>query len=436
MQLQAKIGWKTAAGLVIANMIGTGVFTSLGFQLMDLSNTWSIILLWFIGGAMALIGAFTYAELGTHFQKSGGDYIFLSKVFHPLLGYLYAWTSLMVGFSAPIAIAAIAMTNYLDPFFGNHFGHGLSLSVIIIISVAHSFNLKQSSKFQDATTLFKVLFVIILIIIGFWAEPQSQNALNWDNTWTSELLLPGFAVSLIYVFYAYTGWNAAAYIIEEIDQPRKNLPKALISGTILVMILYILVQVVFLKHATFNQLNGKVDVANIAFSNIFPIFGAKWISIFIALQLIGTISGYTWIGPRVTHAMAIDFKNWKPLSKTNKHGIPVRAIWLNTAISILLTLTGTFEQVLLYAGFVLQLMATLTVISILFVKRNPNTFKSPFKPFLQLIYLIFSLWVLAYTLIDKPFESLAGLGLIVVGIVFYRLDTFISIKEKDTTNLL
>lgn len=430
MPIKSKIGWKTAAGLVVANMIGTGVFTSLGFQLVDLKSTWSIILLWFLGGIMALIGAFTYAELGTHFKKSGGDYIFLSKVYHPLLGYLYAWTSLMVGFSAPIAIAAIAMTDYLNPFMGKSNGDLFGVGIILLLSLVHSFSIKQSGIFQNIVTSLKVIFVIALILIGFWYSPQVTNAINFEIPLSQEILLPGFAVSLIYVSYAYTGWNAAAYIVEEINQPRISLPKALIYGTLLVMILYILLQIVFLKHASFDQLTGHVDVANITFSNIFSENGIKWISFFIALQLLGTISGYIWIGPRVTYAMAKDYKLWSPLAKTNRSGIPIRALWLNTGISILLGLTGTFEQVLLYAGFVLQLMGTLTIISILFVKKNKDTFKSPLKPFLQIIYLIFSLWILTYMLIDRPLESLLGLGIIILGAILFAFDTFLQPMKK------
>ncbi len=417
-----KIGWKTAAGLVVANMIGTGVFTSLGFQLVDLRSTWSIVLLWVLGGVMALIGAFTYAELGTHFKRSGGDYVFLSEVFHPVLGYLYAWISLTVGFSAPVAIAAMAMTKYLNPFLSESWGKWLGIFIIVLVSAVHSVSVRQSGRFQDVATVLKVGFVIALIAIGFWMAPEVTPSLNFEASWQNELLLPGFAVSLIYVSYAYTGWNAAAYIVEEIDSPRKNLPKALISGTLLVMLLYVFLQVVLMKHASVEQLEGNVEVATIAFSNLFPENGVAWVSFFIALQLVGTISGYIWVGPRVTKAMASDYKLWKPLSRTSSSGIPLRALWLNTAISIALALTGSFEQVLLYTGFVLQLMGTLTVTSLIFVKRKKSTFKSPWRPALQIIYIAFSLWVIAYMLYDRTVESLAGLGIIALGVIIYSVD--------------
>lgn len=420
MQPTSKISWKTAAGLVIANMIGTGVFTSLGFQLAVVQNTWTILILWTLGGGMALIGALVYAELGTHFRRTGGDYIFLSETIHPSIGYLYAWVSLVVGFSAPIAIAAMAMNDYLSPLFGDTNLPGLFF--LLVVPIAHMFSVSRSAQFQDLMTLVKILFVLVLIVLGIvYASDVELPALDFSGSWKNEVLMPGFAVSLIYVFYAYTGWNSAAYIIEEVDQPQKNLPKALIWATVSVMVIYILLQLVLLKHASVDQLSGKVQVADIAFGNLFGPKGALWVSFFIGIQLIATISGYSWVGPRVTYAMAKDFKLWKPLSKVNVHGIPTRAIMLNTFISLVLFSTGSFEQVMLYAGFVLQLMGTVTVYSSLRIKKEQG-FRTPYKPVLQVIYLIFSTAVMGYLVYDRPMESLAGLGILGLGGLMYALD--------------
>ncbi|SIN72135.1 APC family permease [Algoriphagus halophilus] len=415
-----KIGWKTAAGLVIANMIGTGVFTSLGFQLNEVQNTWSIFILWVVGGIMALIGALVYSELGTHFKKSGGDYIFLSETIHPSIGYLYAWVSLTVGFSAPIAIAGIAMNDYLRPFSGNSSFPGLL--TILLIPIAHVISIKRSGQIQNLLTLIKILFIVSLILIGFTLPSKSlSSSLDFSNSWTSEILNPGFVVSLVYVFYAYTGWNSAAYIIEEVQNPKKNLPKALITSTILVLILYVLFQYVLLKHASLSDLKGNVEVAKISFENLLGPLGASWISFFIAIQLMATISGYTWVGPRITHAMAKDFKLWKPLAKENKNGIPIVAIGLNTLISLLLFLSGSFEQVLIYAGFVLQLMGTITIYSSLKI-RESSGFRTPFKPLLQWVYIVFSLAISCYLFWDRPWESLAGIGIMALGLFLYLFD--------------
>lgn len=421
MLSNSKISWKTAAGLVVANMIGTGVFTSLGFQLAVVQNTWTILILWMVGGIMALIGSFVYAELGTHFRRTGGDYIFLSESIHPSVGYLYAWVSLVVGFSAPIAIAAMAMNNYLSPLFGQSILPGLFF--LLAVPIAHIFSVSRSAQFQDLMTLVKILFVLVLIGMGLFSGSKVEvSALDLSSSWQEEVLLPGFAVSLIYVFYAYTGWNSAAYIIEEVDQPQKNLPKALISATLSVMVIYILLQLVLLKHASVDQLSGKVEVADIAFGNLLGSGGALWVSFFIGIQLIATISGYAWVGPRVTYAMAKDFKLWHPLAKINSNGIPVRAIFLNTAISLILFVSGSFEQVMLYAGFVLQLMGTVTIFSSLRIQKE-NGFKTPFKPLLQIIYLIFSSAIMGYLVWDRPKESLAGIGILLLGAMLYAFDS-------------
>lgn len=416
-----KIGWKTAAAIVIANMIGTGVFTSLGFQIADIQNTWSIIFLWFIGGMLGLIGAFTYAELGTHFKESGGDYIFLSRIFHPFAGYLYAWISLTVGFSAPIAISALAMTSYLSPINPNIFTDWFGIGVIILVTAIHSVSVGQSGKFQSYATILKLVFVFALIALGLYFLPIENNAQNYSASWQSELLLPGFAVSLIYVSYAYTGWNSAAYITDEIEDPNRNLPKALIPATLLVMIVYILLQIVFLRHATVDQLANKVEVATISFANIFGENGGFWVSIFIGIQLIATISGYLWVGSRISYAMAKENPLWKSIAIKNENGIPVRALWLQGLIAIALTLTGTFEQVLLYASFALQLMGTLTVASLLWLKRTGGNYQSPGRPWLQYIYILFSFWVLGFMLKEQPTESLIGIGFVVVGGITYFL---------------
>ncbi|WP_394746953.1 APC family permease [Spongiimicrobium salis] len=421
MKTKYKIGWKTAAALVISNMIGTGVFTSLGYQLVDIQNTWSILLIWLLGGSFALIGAFTYAELGTNFDESGGDYVFLSKLLHPLIGYVYAWISLTVGFTAPIAIAVMAMKGYLQPINPQLFTDGFGVFIILLLTAVHSITLGQSERFQNMSTLIKIGFILILIILGLYYIPAQENAIDFSSSWKNEILLPGFAVSLLYVTYAYTGWNSAAYIVDEIEDPRRHLPKALILGTVLVTGLYVLLQFIFLKHASADQLSGKVEVAFISFKNLLGTTGGNWVSYFIAIQLIATVSGYLWIGSRVSFAMAKDHSLWKPIAKKNKNGIPVRALWLQAFISIILTLTGTFEEVMLYASFVLQLMGTLTVASLFWLKGRKGAFKSPLKPFLQIAFVLFSIWILGYMLFERPKESLIGLGFIATGVITYFL---------------
>lgn len=418
----SKIGWKTAAALVISNMIGTGVFTSLGYQISDLKNTTSILLLWLIGGFLALIGAFIYSELASKFKQSGGDYIYLSRTFHPVFGYLSSWISLFVGFSAPISLAALAMGKYLNVF-GLNLGKEFAIAMILIVAVFQSFSLNLSSKFQNIFTVLKVVFIIVLIALGFYFAPAVEpNAVLFDSTWKNELLLPAFATSLVYVTFAYTGWNSASYIVEEIEQPKRNLPKALFIGVIFVTISYVLLNYVFLKHASSVALAGQENVANISFGNLLG-NNVKWVSCFIALQLIATISGYLWIGSRLTQATARENKLWNFMAKENKNRIPVRAIWVHTTISILLIFSGDFEVIFTYTSFVLQILATLAVCTAFFIKQDQLTIiKSKFFYVLPAIFLAFSLYICYFVLMQKPKESLFGLGIIALGIVLFYFD--------------
>ncbi|MFV0188180.1 amino acid permease [Empedobacter falsenii] len=425
----SKIGWKTAAALVISNMIGTGVFTSLGYQISDLKNTTSILLLWLIGGILALMGAFIYSELASKFKQSGGDYIYLSRTFHPLFGYLSSWISLFVGFSAPISLAALAMGKYLN-IFGFDLGKEFAIAMILIVAIFQSFSLNLSSKFQNIFTILKVVFIIFLIAIGFYYTPEVQpNAILFDSSWKGELLLPAFATSLVYVTFAYTGWNSASYIVEEINQPKKNLPKALFIGVVFVTISYVLLNYVFLKHASAAALSGQENVANISFANLLG-NNVKWVSCFIALQLIATISGYLWIGSRLTQATARENKLWSFMAKENKNRIPVRAIWVHTAISILLIFSGDFEVIFTYTSFVLQILATLAVCTAFFIKQDELTIiKSKFFYVLPALFLAFSLYICYFVLMQKPKESLFGLGIIALGIILFYFDK--RIENKD-----
>ncbi|WP_419869493.1 APC family permease [Chryseobacterium sp. CT-SW4] len=426
-----KIGWKTATSIVISSMIGTGVFTTLGFQLMDITNTYSIILLWVIGGILALFGTFCYAELGIYFKGNGGDYIYLSKTYHPMLGYLVSWVSLIIGFSSPVALAALAMSKYLSGF-NYDFGNGFAILVIFLVSISLSFSLKVSSRFHNSFTLVKILFIIILIIAGVGlSEPQIGNSLNYDTSWKNEIMMPAFATSLVFVTYSYTGWNSASYIAGEIRNVKQNLPKALIIGTVFVTVAYVLINYIMLKHAPLNQLVGKEDVMAEVGKNMLGNSSGKLINIFIALQLVATISGYLWVGSRLTQAFAKENYLWKFLSVNNKRNIPVRAIFAHTVIAIIIILSGTFKEIFVYTAFLLQLFASLSISTVFFLKKNQRKiFKSNLFYIFPSVFLLFSIYILYFTFINNPKESLIGMGIVLMGIILYGVDTKLSKRES------
>jgi len=426
--VKGKISSRAAMAVVIANMIGTGVFTSLGFQLVSITNTWSIILLWSLGAIMAISGALSYAELGTKLTRSGGEYHFLSMIYNKFIGYLSGWASLTVGFAAPIALAAMAAGAYTEKYFG--ISDKLIASFLIIaVSFFHMFNLKKSSQFQNITTFIKVIVIIAFIILGLFT-PSGATSFDWGNSWQKEILLPSFAVSLVYVSYSFSGWNAAAYIVDEIKNVKRNLPIALIAGTLLVSILYITLQIVFLKQAPLSLLSDQVEIGQIVADNIFGSIGGKIISGLIAFMLVSSISAMVWVGPRVTKAMAEDYKLWQFLSKSNKNGIPNRAIVLQAFISLIMVFTGSFDQVLTYSAFILQLFVSLTVLSLFFIRKDKKLkgYKSPFFPVPQIIFLIISLWILIYLLVEQPIESLIGIGILTIGAFSFVFNKHINLK--------
>lgn len=423
MSQKKKIGWVSAAALVVANMIGIGVFTTLGLQLDMLGNTWTILSLWVIGGLIALLGAFSYAELGTKFPKSGGEYHFLSKIYHPFLGYLSGWVSLTVGFATSIALSAMAMGAYLKHMFPFS-SLWIGLGSIVLLSLIHSFNIRQSSFFQNIFTLLKVLFIVFLIFSGFFLTSDA-NAFDFSETWKIEIFSPAYAVALIYVMHAFSGWNAAAYIVDEIDRPKRNLPLALIGGTILVSILFIFLQMAFLNQVKFSGLAGNIEVGQIVAEKMFGNGGGSIVGGLIALMLVANISAMIWVGPRVTRAMADKYAIWQFFAKDNPSKIPVRAIWLQAFISILMVVTSSFEQILTYSGFILQLFTTLTVAGVIVArvkKIGQKGYNSPAYPWVQIIFLAFSIWVLVYLIYAKPYESMLGLVNLLAGALSYLLN--------------
>lgn len=417
MSKPQKIGWHSAAAVVVANMVGTGVFTSLGFQVEIVQNRYAILALWVVGGLNALLGAFAYAELGTHLRRSGGEYHYLSTLYHPFLGYLSGWISVTVGFGASTALTAMAMGFYMAPFIHQN-PTLLAFISIIALSLIHSFSIRQSSLIQNGLTLLKVVLIILLIVAGWYLPPVAQDSWQTYSTapWTWDST--AFAVALVFVNYSYSGWNAAAYIVDEIRNPIRNLPRALIGGAAVVSVLYVLLQLSFLRQVPLEVLMQKVEVGHLAAESMFGEKIGGWFSVIIALLLASSLSAMVWVGPRITSSMAQDHENWKFFRTQNKHGIPVRAIWFQALISLGLIMTGTFEQLLLYSGFILQLFNTLTIAGVFILRyKYPELkgYRSPLFPWLQLIFLGISVWMLIFLLIDKPIESLLGIANLAVG---------------------
>jgi APA family basic amino acid/polyamine antiporter len=417
------IGFVTASSIVIANIIGTGIFTSLGFQLADIQSGFPLLMLWVIGGIAALCGALCYGELSAALPRSGGEYHFLSQIYHPALGFMAGFISATVGFAAPIALAAMAFGKYFAGVFG--FGSPVILSFVVVWVVAafHLRNLQVGSVFQNLWTIVKLGLIGALIAAGFLVEPK-QEITFWPQAGDTTSIFSGlFAVALVYVMYSYSGWNASSYIIGEVKKPEKNVPRSLLAGTLIVIAAYVLLNAIFLATTPKEEMRGQIEVGLIAGKHIFGTNGGRVAGAVICLGLVSAISSMTWIGPRVSMSMGEDHWLLRLLGRKNSNGIPTNAIVLQLVIVNLLLLTRSFESVVQYTQFSLLLCSLLTVFGVIVLRFTRPKIARPYRvwayPLPPVVFSVLTLWMMFYLLGWKTTESLAGLATALVGVLLY-----------------
>jgi APA family basic amino acid/polyamine antiporter len=426
-----KIGVTTATAIVIANMVGAGVFTSLGYQLAGTKTIFSVMLLWLIGGVFALCGSLVYGELGAAMPRSGGEYHYLSKIYHPAVGFISGFISITIGFAAPVAAACIALGSYTSSVFPELSSLYIALSVLIIITIIHSYDVRIGSGFQNIFTSFKILLIIIFIICGFFLIDVHQkiNILPTSASW-KDIINPVFAVSLVFVSYAYSGWNASAYIAGEMDNPQKKLPQSLLRGTLIVTALYFLLNFIFLYTTPVPELVGHKEIGFISANHIFGLTGGKIMGLLISILLISSISSMVFVGPRVNQVMGEDYSLLKFLSKKNKRGIPVIAVIFQSLISFALIITASFETIIVYVGFTLNIFTFLTVLGIFIHRHKFKNIERPYKtwgyPIVPIIFLILMLWIFIGLMIVRPVESLIGLATVLLGLLVYFICKYFS----------
>lgn len=412
--------------MVAANMIGTGVFTSLGFQLLGLQSPFVLMMLWLVGGVTALCGALTYAELGANLPRSGGEYNFLTRLYHPCAGFVSGWVSATVGFAAPVALAAMTFGAYLSAVFPELPRVPAALLLVSTLTLAHCFSRTASSRVQQVFTALKLALIVLfcLVIFIFGENPQAISFAPQSGD--ERLLFSGaFAVALIYVNYAYTGWNAATYLTGEMYNPQRNLPIVLFSGTAIVMLFYLMLNATFLSAAPMSSLEGQLEVGVIVAEYALGGDAGKIMGAVLALLLISTVSAMTMAGPRVLQVIGEDFQVFSKLAVCNAQGIPVTAILLQGVIAILFVVSATFESVLIFSSFVLAINTLFSVVGVFVLRYKKLNIDGAYKtfgyPFSPLIYLAVTLWTLVYVLRENLQEGLMGLGIISVGIIIYYM---------------
>ncbi len=421
--LTRRFGPVTAAALVVASMVGTGVFTTTGFLVRDLGSNPAILLCWVLGGVTALAGALAYAELTTIMPGNGGEYLILSRVYHPALGFVAGWTGAIVGFAAPIAAAAIAFSKYLGAVFPGLPTGGAGVALLVGVTVIHVVHVKAGGRFQDVFTIGKGLLIVVFIVAGLIAVETSHLADPPTQSMIDATLTSKFAAGLIYVAFAYSGWNAAAYIAGEVEDPARNLPRALFAGAAIVTVLYVALNVVFLSAAPAEALAGKVEVAHVASVHLFGEAAARVLSAIIALGLVSTVGAMVLTGARIYEAMGTDYPKLAWLARRSKVGGPVNALSVQCVLAIAMIGTASFDQLLSYTGFTLTIGTALGVGGVVVYRRRAPDVPRPYKtwgyPVMPLMYVALALWMTIGMLYEQPIIALSGLATVAAGLVVY-----------------
>jgi len=434
--LERKLGLFPLTNIVIANMIGAGIFTTSGLLMQDLQNPIVMILLWVVGGAIAICGALSYGELGAAIPRAGGEYAFLSHLYHPALGFLSGWVSFFVGFSAPIAASAIGFVAYMTRAFPEILRLGVfdasieatilrKLYAILVIATftgIHVRGLEFGANVQNVLTILKVGLIVGLVVAGFALGQGS-----WDHFTQGidlDFGLGGWKViglSLMWIMFAYSGWNASAYIGSEVKDPSKNLPRSLIVGTGIVILLYFCLNLIYVYASTPADMEGVISIAGLAAGNLFGQSFERILSILISFALFSSLSAYIILGPRVYYSMARDkyfFRFAADIHK--KFGVPAKSIVLQGIIAAVMVLFGTFDQLLTYMGFSLGIFPLLAVLGVFKVRRlKLSPYKMPGFPLAPVLYIIAGIAILTLAFFQRPTESSIAIATVLVGIPVY-----------------
>ncbi|MBA4409901.1 MAG: amino acid permease [Odoribacter sp.] len=432
---QHQIGLFPASNIVIANMVGAGIFTTSGLLMSGLGNPWFLIILWVVGGIIALCGALSYAELGAAMPQAGGEYIFLSRLYSPLFGFLSGWVSFVAGFSAPIAASAIGFSHYLFRAFpelanvgnhglfpGEHLDKILAIFLILLFTLIHLHGLKFGSKIQNYLTIMKVVLIVVLIVAGLSFGKGdfahfSQGATIDFNFST----LKTFGLSLMWIMFAYSGWNASTYIGSEIKNPERNIPRSLLYGTGIVMILYVLLNLVFVYATPPDGMKDVISIGGLTVKNLFGSSMEFAFSLLIAFALFSSLSAFIIIGPRVYYSMARDGYFFQFAAKVHpRYHVPSAAIIMQAVLAIIMVLSGTFDQILTYMGFSLGIFPILAVAAVFKLRaEGKNKRMITGFPVHLIIYLVFGVMILFLSYLERPVESSIALATALAGIPFF-----------------
>jgi len=433
--LRRALGVWGAAAFVVTSMIGTGIFTVPAFVRAATGNGVAALGVWATGAVLALFGAFCYAELATRMPKAGGEYQYLSNVYGRPWGFVGGWITFFAGFAAPTAASSLAAVAYFSqltpgwnpntPLIGElGVTQGSAIAALLpwLLAFAHSIGVRPSGRLQTTLAAMTVGAIVVFTVAGV-----SSGRGDWGGVTQGSQATGAWWVSLIQVSFAYSGWNAAAYLAGEVTEPRRTLPRALIGGTLAVALLYIALNLLYFYALPAGSWQAEISVGRAAAEQLFGGSGGKLVSAIITVMIIGAISAWTASGPRVYYAMARDGLAPSIFGRLGKRShAPIIAIFTQAAIASVMALTGAFGKLLLYVGSGLMLISALTVAAVYLVRRkspsDPKThFSVPGYPFTPAVFILLVILSWIQTLREQPKPAVAALVTILAGVAVYYI---------------
>jgi basic amino acid/polyamine antiporter, APA family len=443
--LLRQLGFFSATALVISNMVGTGIFATTGYMAGDLGHASLILACWGVGALFAFAGALSYSELGINFPSSGGEYVYLTQAFGPEWGFMTGWVSFFAGFSAPIAATALAFSGYLAYFFPSlkasntpvtigtgtfslQLGPGqiVASALIAAFTLLNCFGLRLTAKVQNTLTTTKIIVILVFLLAGFSAGTGSWHHFSEPAIRTSTLALPAqFFISLLWVMFGYSGWNAATYIAEEVRRPERTLPLAIATGTALVTALYLGLNTIYIYSTSLEQMKGVIAVGSLAASNLFGAGIGGAFAALMALAIISTVNAEVTVGPRVYYAMAKNRAFFPAAAKVHpRWHTPVFAILSQGLCAMVMTITP-FRELILYIGMSLTLFTVLSVASLMVFRRRQSGWQRLRAvefcyPLVPASYILVGVSMMIFGVISKPAASLTAFATVGVGALVYR----------------
>ena len=434
-RLLRQLGLFSATAIVVSNMIGTGIFTQTGLLVGNLGSAPMVVSIWFLGAGLALAGALCYSELAVNFPRSGGEYVYLTEAFGPVWGFLTGWVSFFAGFSAPIAAAALAIVEYLGHFSpalggvkpGTPSGLGLAVACAVVLgfTLLNVFGLLRVARIQNVLTTLKVVVILAFIGLGLAIGQGDWSHFAAPAAPVSGSVVNQILLSLVLVYFGYSGWNAATYVAEEVREPERTLPRALLIGTLLVAVLYAGLNAVFFYAVPVESLKGVVRVGAVSAQALFGPAVAGLFAGLMAFSLLSTVNAMTIIGPRVYYAMASHGAFFRVAERVHpRFHTPWIAVLAQGGCACLMILFGTFRGLVQYVGFSLWLFTLMAVVGLFRLRRRPGWRQLPavsfLFPLIPGIYVAASAWACVNSVLYQPKESGYGLLTLVAGAALYH----------------